>query len=241
MRKRPVMRFKAVLLSVLCYCSTALAQQVGAAPAVSPEVSDSVQWASLFKEASFFLVVQHSFRAAADPDTRNYLGGRFFKGYVDSVTNLSGWSDGDPLLINYIGHPIQGAVAGDIWTHNDPRFRQAVFGRDKHYWKGKLRAAAFTLAYSEQFELGPVSEASIGHIQSRYPQQGVVDQVITPTVGLAWMVAEDAIDRFVISRIEQRTSKRWVRIVARGVLNPARTFANCMELELPWYREPGIR
>jgi hypothetical protein len=236
------MKSLAVFLAMVCSCSGAMAQGLDGSLATSSagiqtSSNESVKWGPLFKEASFFLLVEHSYRAAFDTDTRNYLGGRFFQGYLDSVTNFHGWGDGDPLVVNYIGHPIQGAVAGDIWTHNDPRFRQAVFGRDGHYWKGKLRAAAFTLVYSEQFELGPVSEASIGHIQSRYPQQGIVDQVITPSVGLGWMVAEDAIDRFVIRRIEHGTSKRWVRIAARGFLNPARTFANCMEFELPWNRE----
>jgi hypothetical protein len=199
--------------------------------------SDTVQWRSLLRESFFFLSVQQSFRAAADSDTRNNLGGNFFSGYWNSVRNLHGWSDGDPFIVNYVGHPIEGAVAGYIWTHNDPRFRNAEFGRNREYWTSRLRAMVFAGAYSEQFEIGPISEASIGHIQSRFPQQGFVDHVITPTVGTGWMVAEDAMDRYVIRRIERHTHKRWVRIVARSFLNPAHTFANCMELDVPWSRE----
>jgi hypothetical protein len=208
-------------------------------PSAAPE-APSVQWHSLLKQSLFFLSVQQTFRGAADADTRNNLGGKFFGGYWSSVSNLHGWSDGDPFLINYVGHPMQGAIAGDIWIHNDPRFRNAEFGLNKQYWTSKLRAMAFAWAYSEQFEIGPVSEASVGHIQSQFPQQGFVDHVITPTAGMGWMVAEDALDRYLIRRIEDRTGRRWIRILARGILNPARSFANCMELDLPWNREPRL-
>jgi hypothetical protein len=203
---------------------------------VAPE-SESVQWRALFKQSFFFLSVQHGFRAALDSDTRRYMGGKFFSGYWNSVSSVHGWADGDPAFVNYVGHPIQGAIAGDIWIHNDPRFRDAEFGANRQYWASRLRAAAFAWAYSEQFEIGPFSEASIGHIQQHFPQQGMVDHVITPTMGMAWMIAEDAVDHYLVRRIEARTNRRWVRVLARGFLNPARSFANCMELELPWNRE----
>jgi hypothetical protein len=197
----------------------------------------SVQWGPLFKESLFFLGVEHAFRVSTDPGVRAALNGSFFTGYVDSVENLHGWADGDPFLVNYVGHPIQGAVSGYIWIHNDLRYRTAEIGRNRRYWTGRLRATAYAWAYSEEFEIGPISEASIGHSQAHFPQQGFVDQVITPVIGGVWMIGEDAIDRFVIKPIEAHTRSPWLKIVARGFLNPSRTFANCMELELPWYRE----
>jgi hypothetical protein len=202
-----------------------------------PSEPDSVQWRSLLQQSFFFLAVEHAFRVATDPDTRQHLGGSFFKGYANSVGNLHGWSDGDPFQVNYIGHPIQGAISGDIWIHNDPRYRNAEFGRSKRYWVSRLRATTFAFAYSEQFEIGPISEASIGHVQSYYHQQGFADHVITPVAGGILMVAEDAVDRYVILAIERHTRNRWVRIAARGFLNPSRSFANCMEHELPWHRD----
>jgi hypothetical protein len=51
------------------------------------------------------------------------------------------------------------------------------------------------------------------------------------------MVGEDAIDRYLIRRIEQHTNRRIVQILARGGLNPSRTAANVLRLELPWYRD----
>jgi len=206
-------------------------------PSAPEENSTSVQWAPLFRQSLFFLSVEHGFRLALDKDTQAGLGGKFFSGYWNSVSNLHGWADGDPFVVNYVGHPIQGAIAADIWIHNDPKYRQAEFGRNREYWTSRLRAMAFAWAYSEQFEIGPLSEASIGHIQSKFPQQGFVDHVITPTVGMGWLIAEDAIDHYVIRRIEASTTNKWIHIAARGFLNPARTFANCMEWEHPWNRE----
>ncbi len=110
--------------------------------------------------------------------------GSFFGGYANAVGNLHAWADGDPFIVNYVGHPIPGAVCGFIWIHNDPRYRTAEIGRNRHYWTGRLRAMAFAWAYSEQFEIGPISAASIGHVQAYFPQQGFVDHVITPTVGM---------------------------------------------------------
>ena len=208
------------------------------APADSAgDEAGSVQWGALFKESLFFLGVEHGFRLSTDPSVRAGFKGSFLDGYVDSVENLHGWADGDPFLVNYIGHPIQGAVSGDIWIHNDLRYRTAEIGRNRRYWTGRLRATVFAWAYSEEFEIGPISEASIGHTQAHFPQQGFVDQVITPVMGGAWMIAEDTIDRFIIKKIEAHTRSPWLKIAARGFLNPSRTFANCMELEIPWYRE----
>jgi hypothetical protein len=138
---------------------------------------------------------------------------------------------------------MQGSVAGYLWVHNDRSFRQAEFGRNALYWKSRLRATAFAFVYSTQFEIGPVSEASIGAIQARYPQQGVVDHVITPVFGMGWMVAEDAIDKYLVERIEAATGNVWLRLLARGGLNPSRTFANVLTGNVPWHRDTraGIR
>jgi hypothetical protein len=199
--------------------------------------SGMVQWGSLFKESLFFMSIQHGFRLATDKEVRARGGGSFFGGYIDSVANLHGWGDGDPFIVNYVGHPLQGAVAGFIWMKNDPKYRNAEIGRNSRYWKGRLRAMAFAGVYSEAFEIGPISEASIGHVQKSYPQQGFVDHVITPTVGTGWMIAEDAVDRYLIRPIETHTRNRWLRLLARSVLNPSRSFANCMTMEVPWHRE----
>ena len=182
-----------------------------------------------------FVGVMHAFRWATEPGTR--AGGfGLGSGYTSSVASLHGWADGDPFYVNYVGHPMQGAVANHLWQLHDTRFKNVEFGRSRDYWKSKLCGAAFAWAFSEQFEIGPLSEASIGHIQRDFPQQGLVDHVVTPSIGLAWTLAEDALDRFVVRPIEDRTYNRYVRLVARSVFNPARAFANVLASRPPWYR-----
>ncbi len=162
---------------------------------------------------------------------------QIWKGYYNALSNLHGWADGDPFYVNYGGHPMHGAVAGYLWVQNDGKYRKAEFGNHSFYWKSRLRATAYSWAYSTQFEIGPLSEASIGKIQRQYPQQGFVDHVATPTVGTAWMIAEDALDRFVIHRFEDRFENLHAPMMVRSWLNPARSFANLLRLKEPWYRD----
>ena len=70
-----------------------------------------------------FLTVEHVFRYATEYGTRDAFDTPFWPGYFDSVQSLHGWADGDPFLVNYVGHPMQGAVAGFIWQHNDRAYR----------------------------------------------------------------------------------------------------------------------
>jgi hypothetical protein len=202
-----------------------------------PTVEPSVQWKSLFLQTSFFLGIQHSFRLATEAGTREGLKGPFWQDSLDSVGNLHGWSDGDEFMVNYIGHPMEGAVSGFVFAQNDPKFMRVEFGRSAAYWKGRLRAGAFAWAYSAQFEIGLASEATIGDIQNHYPQQGFVDQIITPTVGLGWMVGEDMLDRYLVKYIESRTSNTTARLLARSWLNPSRSLANMIRMRYPWYRD----
>lgn len=211
------------------------------APGVSPApdtdpASPGIHWRNLFLQSFEFLGLEHGFRYATEESTR-HPHRPFFRGYANSLENLHGWADGDSFSTNYLGHSMQGAVSGFIFVQNDGDYRDAVFGRNRQYWKSRLRAAAWALAYSEQFEIGPLSEASVGNVQAAFPQQGFADQVVSPAVGLGWMIAEDAIDRSLVRSIESHTENRYVRIVARSALNPSRSLANLMGGKLPWYRD----
>jgi hypothetical protein len=177
-----------------------------------------------------------AFRVSTEADTR--AGGfGLGPGYFRSITNLHGWADGDPYYVNYLGHPAQGAITARMFANHDPRHRGYEFGRDPNYWKGRLRATAFSWAFSEQFEIGIVSEASVGQIQNRFPQQGFVDHVVTPVVGLGLTLAEDSIDKYFIEPMESRTRNKWARLILRTGLNPTRSFANVMDGKAPWHRE----
>lgn len=210
---------------------------------VSPKIqSRPVDWTGLAKQSGRFLAIMHAFRYATEPGTRN--GGiGLGRPYLKAVGNLHGWADGDPFYVNYVGHPMQGAVAAQIWSSNDPGYNSAEFGRNAAYWKAKLRGTAFAWGFSEQFEIGPISEASIGRIQTAFPQQGFVDHVITPSLGLVWMLAEDSIDKFVIKKAEAQAEQPWLRAIMRVGLNPTRTLANLVGGKAPWHRDTraGVR
>ena len=203
-----------------------------------PKSHSGIDWWQLSKTSLVFLATEHSFRSITERQTRSNMTAQpFFRGYLSAVGNLHGFADGDEFYVNYVGHPMQGAVAGYIWQHNDRAYRAVEFGRNRPYWRAKLRGAAFSFAYSVQFEIGPLSEASIGYIQNDYPEVGFVDHVITPSVGLAWTIAEDWIDRDIVQRLEGKTSNRFIRVLLRGGLNPSRSFANIMGGNVPWHRD----
>ena len=191
------------------------------------EKPPSVQWKSLVGQSFRFLVFENAFRYSTEAETRNpHLP--YFSGYLHAVGNLHGWADGDEFYVNYVGHPMQGAVAGYIWTLNDPQYRYVHFGKDPEYWKSRLRAAAFSWAYSEITEIGPlISEAAIGNIQAFHPQQGFVDHVVTPTIGLTWMIAEDALDQYVVRYVEGKTQNRAVRALGARKLESDPNFCKC--------------
>ena len=196
-----------------------------------------VDWAGLLRASGRFLAIEHTFRLLTEPGTRSGLEGSFFGNYARAVGNLHGWADGDEFYVNYVGHPMQGSVAGFLFVGNDRAYRRAEFGRNRLYWRSRLRAAAFMWAYSEQFEIGLFSEASIGAIQASFPQQGFVDHVVTPAIGLGWMITEDTVDRYLIERIEGASANRFLRLAARSALNPSRTFANVLQGNVPWHRD----
>ncbi len=199
------------------------------------EEFSGVDWKHLLKSSGYFLATIHAFRYANEPDTRAD-GVGIGRSYLLAIGNLHGWNDGDPYYVNYVAHPMEGAISGRIFELNDRRYSRTEFGQNPEYWRGKLRAAAFAWAYSEQFEIGLVSEATIGHVQAHYPQQGFVDHIITPSVGLAWMIGEDILDKYVIVPLESRSTNKWKRLLLRTTLNPGRSFANLMDGHLLWDR-----
>jgi opacity protein-like surface antigen len=206
-------------------------------PNPEKEKGEGIHWKSVLLESGLFLGLQHGYRFASEPGTRDGLQGPFFGNYANSVENLHGWADGDPFFVNYVGHPMQGAVTGFILVQNDPKGATVEYGNNAVYWKSRFKAAAWSWAYSEQFEIGPLSESSLGHVQSYFPQQGFVDHVITPVIGTGWLVAEDYLDKYVIKRFEDHTENVLLRMMVRGWLNPSRSMANMMRMKVPWYRD----
>lgn len=199
-------------------------------------------WNAAFRQSMFFLSIQHAFRLATESGTRADLKGPFFKDYFRAVRSLRGWNDGDPFLVNYIGHPMAGSVSGFIQIHNDPKGVKEKVSLNKSYWRSRLKAFGWSFAYSTQFELGLFSEASLGNIgirpygKAKHPM-AYVDLVVTPVVGTGWLVGEDMLDLYLIKRIEDKIGNRALRLLIRTFLNPTRSFANILRGQKPWYRD----
>ncbi|MGH9938462.1 MAG: hypothetical protein ACREAM_19650 [Blastocatellia bacterium] len=203
---------------------------------------DSFDWDGAFRQSMLFLGIQHAFRLATEEGTRAELKGPFFKDYFKALRSLRGWGDGDPFLVNYIGHPMMGSVTGFIQVQNDPKGIKEEVSLKKSYWRSRLKAFSWSFAYSTQFELGLFGEAGIGNIgirpygKAKHPM-GYVDIVVTPVVGTGWLVGEDMIDRYMIRRIEDKVGNRTIKLLIRGFLNPTRSFANMIRGKWPWYRD----
>jgi hypothetical protein len=193
------------------------------------------RWKEAFEQSALLLAVQHGY-AMTQPKTRRELRGPFLKDYFESVGNLRGWGDGGRFFTNYVAHPLQGAATGFIQVQNDPKGIGQRFGGSGAYWRSRLKALAWSAANSTQFELGPISQASLGNV-GKARKLTYVDLVITPTVGTVLLVTEDALDRFVVRRIENVSDNRYLRIAARMLLNPARSCANLFRFQKPWRRD----
>lgn len=182
-----------------------------------------------------FLTIQHGVRLTQQK-TFDQLSGPFFADYFESVKGLRGWQDGDSGFTNYVGHPMQGAVTGFIQVQNDPIGKRVKITDGSVYWKSRLKAMGWSAAYSTQFELGPYSEASIGNVGKTPGSMGYVDLVMTPTGGFGIMLVEDALDQFVVARLERRVNPRAMRVL-RMVFSPNRTVANLLRFKKPWRRD----
>ncbi len=196
---------------------------------------EGFQWRSAIQQSLFFLAVQHGY-AFTQSKTREALKGKFFKDYAKSVKSLKGWDDGGKFFTNYLAHPMQGSFTGFIYVQNDPKAKRLQFGKSGDYWRSRLKAFAWTTIWSTQFEIGPISQASIGNIGLK-DKQTWEDIVVTPTLGTVMLITEDALDRYIIQRIERKTDNFYIRIFSRMLLNPTRFFANLVRLKAPWYRD----
>jgi len=230
------------------------------APQYTEGFNEKIHWGPILKQSLRFLVFEHAFRLANDRYARHLLFHKpFWEDYVDSLQHfdMSRWGDGDDFLVNYIGHPLEGAVTGDIFIQNDPHGRSERFGKSSEYWKSRFRAMLYAAAYSAYFEAGPVlSEAALGNeggytyvpkcglapcsipgrkLKAPTNNTGWVDFVVTPTIGMGWIILEDAIEAKIVDPLAgDSTALKWK--IVRGSLAPSRTMSNFLQGKLPWYR-----
>lgn len=218
--------------------------EIGPFPEMEPYIAyepssvapTSSTWRGAITDSLRLLMIEHATRIAFQDKTRRELGGPFFVDYRRSLRIPTTWHDGDGWLVNYVGHPIHGAASGFIWLDHEDGAHDPVLGFSGEYWASRGRALAWAAGYSMQFEFGPLSEASIGNVGLRPGTTGWVDHVVTPAGALVFMVAEDALDRHFVRRIESWTDSAVFRAIARSLLNPSRTMSNVAQGRTPWFR-----
>jgi hypothetical protein len=204
-------------------------------------------WGPALMQSAVFLAMQHGFRMSEKKTTRE-LRGPFFKDWFRSIKSVRGWNDGGRDFTNYLAHPSQGAFTGRIFVNNSDRAKRQVFGTSKAYWNSRLKALAWSAFWSTQFELGPLSEASLGNVGMRkkvgFSTAAYVDLVITPTVGTGFLIAEDAIDKYIFRNWLERRSRGKAMIAVkalRSVMTPTTTLANLIRLQVPWKRDNRVK
>jgi len=200
------------------------------------------KWKSAINQYLLILAVEHGYDLTQDK-TRRELKGPFFKDYFRSVANLGGWADGGRFVTNYVAHPMEGALYGFIQVQNDPGGKRQEVSMSKQYWISRLKAMGWSALCSTQFEIGPLSQASIGNVGLHTDRTGnhkrkmaYVDLLVTPTLGIGWLVGEDSLDRYVLRRFENMNN-RFLRNTLRTVLNPMRSTANLFRFKVPWHRD----
>ena len=201
-----------------------------------------VQWKPLLNQSLRFLVFENAYRYATEPGTRD-PNRPYFRGYLDAVGSLHGWADGDPFYVNYVGHPMQGAVTGRIFINNSDKARRQEFGKQGHYWESRVKTMAWSALWSLQFELGPISETSIGNVGKTRAGDGRSKQtygdiVVTPLVGTGLVVLEDMVDKYVLDHwLEQRFTNSLMIKITRSLLTPSTSFGNILRGRAPWRRD----
>lgn len=175
--------------------------------------------------------------------------GKWFDRWVDSAAGWrwTRWTDGNPFLDDYVGHPMMGAITNYIWIQNDPKGMTLLQSNTREYWKSRLRATAFSAAFSFQWKLGPLGEAGVGHNGDHYfyednnsghvtNETGWVELVTTPVGGLLWNLAEDRLDQSLLPRLESK-SRNPLLLISYQFLTPARATGNIFRFRPVWYRD----
>ncbi len=172
--------------------------------------------------------------------------GKWFQRWINSAASWrwDKWDDDNPRMDQYVGHPMMGSITNYMWIQNDPKGMTVEMANTREYWRSRMRATLFSTAYSFEWKLGPFGEAAIGHNGDQYftdnntktNETGWVELVTTPVGGLLWTMAEDALDKGVVKKIEA-TPRRPVTLLLLSFLTPSRATANIFRFRPPWYRD----
>lgn len=209
-----------------------------------------VHWGQLMIEASLYTAAQNAFNLYSGYWYRwETTHGKWAQRWFDSVTEWrwDSWKDDNPFLDDYVGHPMMGSITNYMWIQNDPKGATVDFGNNRQYWKSRMRAMAFSTAFSLQWKFGPFGEASIGHNGDHFftdkgvktNETGWVELITTPVGGLGWTMAEDALDKHLVRKLQQKP-RRPLTLLAISFITPSRATANILRFRPPWYRDAYV-
>jgi hypothetical protein len=211
-----------------------------------------VHWHQLILSATLF----NAFEDAGNLYTGYYYRtettqGKWFDRWINSAAGWrwDRWTDYNPFLDDYVGHPMMGAITNDLWIQNDPKSMTVEASSSWPYWRRMLRAGAFSTAYSFWWKLGPTGEASIGHNGDHAEpydnglhesnETGWVELVTTPVGGALWTMAEDVLDKHVVAPVEG-DGRNPFAMLGLSFLEPAHATANILRFRAPWYRDDRV-
>ncbi len=203
-------------------------------PATTPSMEKgSIAWRSLFRDSIVLLLVQQAYRITfEDGNLQALQAGPFFEEWFESAGTLCCWDDGDRMTTNYLWHPLLGSTTAFVFANNHRASQETPIGNTSRYWKAKGAQGIYSFIYGLNFELGPLSEASIGNVGLTRGQMTYCDLVVTPGIGLLISMGEDAIWLHIIDRVK-RNHLYWGNTLAL-LLNPTRSVANAMSWKRPW-------
>ena len=216
-----------------------------------------IHWGSFLSQWWLDVSFEQAERLIMEAKTRDQLNGKFFHEWFSDVAqyHYGLWNDGDRFFTSYIGHPLQGAVVqGIFWQNNDRvRFSEQDF-HSAAYRKSLVQAFALAAADAVQWKLGPVSEASIGHVGLPahwwdtpyfcnlshaycHPRTGLNDLIMNEVGGTAMTIGFQWVDKHLQRPMENRIRSRAVIDTMRILTNPSQSLANFFRFQAPWYRD----
>jgi hypothetical protein len=235
------------------------------APSASSRTErEGFHWRRALEESGTFLLIEQAWVVHTDfrwvVSENGIPFNHYWRDYAQSLDTWwhAGWSAGENPMYNYVGHPIQGAITGNIELQNNPKDRAIEFSNSKIYWKSRLKATLWNTVYSTQWSIGPISEMTVEKYGSEdrqpwnangtYPCDtstcywgvGKVNLVMTPVGGLGWMIAEDWMDKNIVRRVEARTTNHLLVDTVRCTFNPIRGGANILHGNKPWFRPRDV-
>ena len=204
-----------------------------------------IHWGPFLGEEFFDIATSHAIRLAHEPFTRAALSGPFFKDWGTILKNWewNHWSDDDRWFTTYVGHSSQGNLSGWIYRNNDDDGDIEQNFSDPNYRRILRNSFLVETAYAFQWKLGPLSEATIGHVGLTYNpieksnRSGLCDLTMDEVGGTALMVLEDFLDKHVTRPFEAKGHSRAAVDTVRMAMGLSRTYANLLSFHKPWYRQ----